>query len=310
LEKICISGDLVNASVKLIEQVVPSTVGIHVLVPPRHPSAPLLGTERMGSGAVIDPNGYILTVNYIAIGASKVQVGMLDNNQYEAEVVAQDFVSGIAVLKIPHSGFPAVALRPSHELQKGDEVFMVASSDDTTGRRVSGGFLSSLGPYEAYWEYRLDRALVCSAMNPGLGGGPMFDMKGRMVGVVSLNLGEVGKFSLAVPIEHYLDHREELLRYGRRVSRPSRAWIGMYSYPLRDHMVLAGLLPGGPGEKAGLKAGDVVLAIDGQEIADRNVLYTQLWSKHAGDTVLFRVFRNNTVHDIAVISENIEEFFN
>jgi S1-C subfamily serine protease len=309
LGKLCIPGDLVNASVKLIEQVVPSTVGIHVLVPPRHPSAPLLGTERMGSGVVIDPNGYILTVNYIVIGATKVQVGMLDNNQYDAEVVAQDFASSIAVLKIPNSGFPAVALHSSEELQTGDEVFMVASSDDTTGRRVSGGFLSSLGPYEAYWEYRLERALICSAMNPGLGGGPMFDMKGRMVGVVSLNLGEVGKFSLAIPIEHYLDHREELLRYGRRVSRPSRAWIGMYSYPLRDHMVLAGLLPGGPGEKAGLKAGDVVLAIDGQEIADRKVLYSQLWSKHAGDTVLFRVFRNNTVHDIAVISGNIEEFF-
>jgi S1-C subfamily serine protease len=299
----------VNASVKLIEQVVPSTVGIHVLVPPRHPSASLLGTERMGSGVVVDPNGYILTANYIVIGASKVQVGLLDNSQHEAEVIAQDFESSLAVLKIPNSGFPAVPLRASQDLQLGDEVFMVASSDDTTGRRVSGGFLSSLSVYEAYWEYRLERALMCSAMNPGLGGGPMFDMKGRMVGVVSLNLGEVGKFSLAIPVDHYLEHQAELLRYGRRVSRPSRAWIGMYSYPLRDHMVLAGLLPGGPGEKAGLKAGDVVLAIDGQEISDRKVLYAQLWSKRAGETVLFRVFRNNSVHDIPIISGNIEEFF-
>lgn len=298
-----------NASVKLIEQVVPSTVGIHVLVPPRHASASLLGTERMGSGVVIDPAGYILTVNYIVIGAAKVQVGMLDNNQYEAEVVAQDFASGIAVIKVPSSGFPSVKLRSSIDLQPGDEVFMVASSDDTTGRRVSGGFLSAVGPYEAYWEYSLERALVCSAMNPGLGGGPMFDMAGRLIGVVSLNLGEVGKFSLAIPVEHYLDHREELLRHGRRVSRPSRAWIGMYSYPLRDHMVLAGLLPGGPGDKAGLKAGDVVLAIDGQEITDRHTLYTYLWSKRAGESVIFRVFRNNTVQDIPVISGNVEEFF-
>lgn len=298
-----------NASVKLIEQVVPSTVGIHAYVPPSHPSATILGTERMGSGAIVDPEGYILTVNYIVIGAAKLQVGLLDNHHYEAEVVAQDFPSGIAVLKIPTAGFPSVSLRSSLELQRGDEVFMVASSDDATGRRVSGGFLSNLGPYEAYWEYRLDRALICSAMNPGLGGGPMFDMNGRMVGVVSLNLGEVGKFSLAIPVEHYLDYKEELLRYGRRISRPSRAWIGMYSYPVRDHMVLAGLLPGGPGDKSGLKAGDVVLAIDGQEITDRHTLYNQLWSKPAGDTVLFRVFRNNTVREIAVLSGNVEEFF-
>jgi S1-C subfamily serine protease len=299
----------VNASVKLIEQVVPSTVGIHALVPPRHPSAAILGAERMGSGVVVDPAGYILTVNYIVIGAHKLQVGTLDNSQYEAEIVAQDFMSGIAVLKVPLSGFPAVKLRSSTDLQPGDEVFLVASSDDTTGRRVSGGFLSGLGAYEAYWEYRLDRALICSAMNPGLGGGPMFDMKGRMIGVVSLNLGEVGKFSLAIPVDHYLDNREELLRYGRRVSRPSRAWIGMYSYPLRDHVVLAGLLPGGPGDRAGLKAGDVVLAIDGHEITDRHTLYDCLWSKRAGETILFRVFRNNTVRDVAVISGNVEEFF-
>ncbi len=298
-----------NASVKLIEQVVPSTVSIHALVPPRHPSATLLGTERMGSGAVVDSAGHILTVNYIVIGASKVQVGMLDNNQYEAEVVAQDFVNGIAVLKVAHYGVPPVQLHSSSELQPGHEVFMVASSDDTTGRRVSGGFLSTLGAYEAYWEYRLDRALVCSAMNPGLGGGPMFDMKGRMIGVVSLNLGEVGKFSLAIPVDHYLDHHDELLRHGRCISRPSRAWIGMYSYPLRDHMVLAGLLPGGPGDKAGLKAGDVVMAVDSHEVTDRHVLYDYLWSKPAGETILFRVFRNNTVRDVAVISGNIEEFF-
>ena len=298
-----------NASVKLIEQVVPSTVGIHAIVPPRHPSAALLGTERMGSGAVVDSAGHILTVNYIVIGASKVQVGLLDNNQYEAEVVAQDFVNGIAVLKVAQGSVPPVQLHSSSELQPGHEVFMVASSDDTAGRRVSGGFLSTLGAYEAYWEYRLDRALVCSAMNPGLGGGPMFDMKGRMIGVVSLNLGEVGKFSLAIPVDHYLDHRDELLRYGRCVSRPSRAWIGMYSYPLRDHMVLAGLLPDGPGDKAGLKAGDVVMAVDSREITDRHALYDYLWSKLAGETILFRVFRNNTVRDIAVISGNIEEFF-
>ena len=83
----------------------------------------------------------------------------------------------------------------------------------------------------------------------------------------------------------------------------------MYSYPLRDHMVLAGLLPGGPGDTAGLKAGDVLLAIDSHEITDRHTLYTHLWEKRAGDTILFRIFRNNAVQDIVVISGNIEDFF-
>ena len=129
------------------------------------------------------------------------------------------------------------------------------------------------------------------------------------VGVVSLNLNEIGKFSLAIPVEHFTEHRDELLRYGRRVTRPSRAWIGMYSYTLKEHLVIAGLLPEGPGTKSGLKAGDVILAIDEQEIADRRAFYEQLWSRPAGETILFRVFRNNAVQSIPVVSGNVEEFF-
>jgi S1-C subfamily serine protease len=309
LENLEFLGGIVNASVKLIEQVTPSTVAIHVTVPQHHPSAVVLGTERMGSGAIVDPAGYILTVNYIAIGASTIQVTLLDDNQYEAEIAAQDFASGIAVLKIPEGRFPAVPLRSSAGLQPGEEVFLIASSGEGNGRRLNGGGLTTVGPFDAYWEYCLERALICTAMNPGLGGGPMFDMNGRMVGVVSLNLGEVGKFSLAIPTEHFTDHREELLRYGRRVSRPSRAWLGMYSYPLRDHIVIAGLVPGSPGDKAGLKAGDVLLTIDGQEVSDRRQMYELLWSRRAGEAIAFRIFRNNAVRTIAVVSGNVEEFY-
>jgi len=236
-------------------------------------------------------------------------VTLLDDNQYEAEIAAQDFASGIAVLKIADGRFPAVPLRSSVDLQPGDEVFLIASSGEGNGRRLNGGGLTTIGPFDAYWEYCLDRALICTAMNPGLGGGPMFDMNGRMVGVVSLNLGEVGKFSLAIPTEHFSEHREELLRYGRRVSRPSRAWLGMYSYPLRDHIVIAGLVPGSPGDKAGLKAGDVLLAIDGQEVSDRRQMYELLWSRRAGEAVAFRIFRNNAVRTVAVVSGNVEEFY-
>jgi S1-C subfamily serine protease len=299
----------VNASVKLIEQVVPATVSIQASIPQQHHSAMLLGTERMGSGAIIDPTGYILTVNYIVIGATSIQVLLLDSTQHEAEIAAQDFTTGIAVLKISGGSFPPAPLSSSIDLAPGDEVFMVASSGEDGGRRVSGGAIMSAAPFDAYWEYATDRALICTAMNPGPGGGPMFDMKGRMVGITSLNLNEVGRFSLAIPVEHFLQHKDELIRYGRRVSQPSRAWIGMYSYTLRDHLVIAGLLPGGPGDAAGLKSGDVVLAVDNLDISDRRKFYEQLWTKRAGDTLLFRIFRTNGIRDVAVISGSVAQFF-
>ena len=298
-----------NASVKLIEQVLPATVSIHTTVPQQHPSAMLLGTERMGSGAVVSSDGFILTVNYIVIGATSLQVTLLDNTQYDAEIAAQDFASGTAVLKVAANGIPSVPLRPSSDLKPGDDVFLVASSGEDSGRRVNGGAIMSVAPFDAYWEYATDRALVCTAMNPGPGGGPMFDMNGRMVGITYLNLNEVGRFSLAIPVENFIQHKDELLKYGRRVSQPSRAWIGMYSYTLREHLVIAGVLPSGPGDKAGLKAGDVVLAVDNQEVSDRRKFYDYLWGKPAGETILFRVFRNNSVRDIAVISGGVEQFF-
>ena len=160
---------MVNASIKLIEQVIPSTVGIFASIPQQHHSAMLLGTERMGSGTIVDPAGYILTVNYMVIGATSVQVTLLDNSQYEAEVVAQDFAAGTATLKIPASDLPAAILRSSTDLQPGDDVFLVASAGEEGGRRVNGGAITSVGPFDAYWEYATDRALVCTAMNPGPG---------------------------------------------------------------------------------------------------------------------------------------------
>jgi len=130
-----------------------------------------------------------------------------------------------------------------------------------------------------------------------------------VVGIVALDLSEIGRFSLAVPVDHYTEHRDELLRHGRRVSRPARAWVGFYCYTFRDHVVIAGVLPGAPGEQSGLKAGDVVLSVNDHRINGRHELYTYLWTHSPGALIHFRVFRNNEVKQVAVPSGNAEEFF-
>jgi S1-C subfamily serine protease len=130
-----------------------------------------------------------------------------------------------------------------------------------------------------------------------------------VIGIVSLDLSEVGRFTLAIPLDEYILHRDELLQHGHRVTRPARAWIGFYCYTLRDHVVIAGVLPGTPGEQAGLKAGDVVLAVDDQRIADRRQLYVQLWTHCPGETINMSVFRNNEVKAVAIASGDAEVFF-
>jgi S1-C subfamily serine protease len=297
-----------NASVRLIELVVPATVALKAQIPEEHPSAGILGTERFGTGVVVDPAGLVLTVNYVVLGASTVEVTLLDDTVLDGRIAAQDFASGLAVIDIGSNVLAALRPCPAQELRLGQEVFIVAAADENK-RRANNGCITSLGPFDAYWEYSLERAITTTAMNPGLGGAPLLDALGRVCGIVSLDLSEVGRFTLAIPLDHYVDHRDELLRHGRRVTRPLRAWVGFYCYTFREHVVIAGVLPGGPGDQAGLKAGDVVLAVDDQRITDRHDLYAYLWGHRPGTLITFRVFRNNQVKQVAVAAGNAEEFF-
>ena len=216
--------------------------------------------------------------------------------------------AGIALVQVVGDEFTALPVVEGLMPAVGDEVFIVASVGDA-GRRASSGGITSLEAFDANWEYTLESAIYASAMNPGLGGGPLLDCRGRVAGVVSLNLNEIARFSLAIPIAHYRDHRDELLRFGRRTTRPSRAWLGLYCYTLREHVVIAGLLPGGPAEAAGMAQGDVVVAVGDAKVETRRDFYERLWSHRAGAEVALRIFRDERLQTIAVPSANVEEFF-
>jgi len=299
----------VNASVRLIDRVVPATVGLRAQIPDAHPSSAILGTERHGTGTFFDAGGLILTVNYVALGAESVEATLVTGEALDARVVAQDFASGLAVLAVDRDEpVPAVPLGSSQSAILGQEVFVIASVGGEK-RRGNNGCITSLEAFDAYWEYRLDRAILTTAVNPGVGGAPLFDALGRVTGVVSLDLGQIGRFSLAVPSECFLDHREELLRYGRRVSQPSRAWVGFYCYTLKQHVVIAGVFPGAPAEAAGLQAGDVLVTVNGNNVSTRAELYTSLWRHTPGDELTFEVFREHKLMRVSVASGSIEEFF-
>ncbi len=291
-----------------MSKVLPATVHIRADIPEGHPSSRILGTERMGTGTIIDPSGLVLTVNYVVLGAPQVRVTLLDQRAYVADVVHHDFASGLALIRLPDHGLPSLPLRRLAGLELGDDTFIVASVGEGAAR-VSNGAISYIGPFDANWEYVLERAVMTTAMNPGLGGGPLLDARGEVLGVVSLNLNEIGRFSLVVPAEYYLDATDRFLAHSLAVGLPGRAWLGIFSYAMKEHVVIAGLLPGGPGEQAGLKAGDVILAVDGDEVRDRRTFYELLWRRRPGDEVTLRVFRGRQEQTVRVASGDVEEFF-
>jgi serine protease Do len=289
-----------NGHIGLIHALLPATVDLSVKVPDSHPSARNLGSERVGSGTIIDPNGYILTVHYVTIGASSITVTMTDGEQLPAQIVAQDQETGLSLLKIAARELPFLKFATTESVTPGDPVVMVASSGQN-GRRVSGGYVSSLAGYDGEWEYMIDKTIRLTAFNPGYGGGTLANFRGELIGVVSLNLNEVGKFSLAIPVEYYLAYEQELKRYGQVQSRPRRPWLGIYSQGMAGHVVVGGVVPNGPAAKFGMQQGDIILSVEKNEIRSRRDLYQEMWKKHPGERISFRILRDDQSFDLEVI---------
>ena len=297
-----------DATVELVKHLLPSVVHIHTEVPASHPSTAMLGDERMGTGTIVDPAGLILTVNYVVMGGRSVEVTLDRGRLQRAEIVAQDFDVGLALLRIKRQGLPAVELVSSERLAPGTPVFTAAAMGPRE-RRVAGGLVTQLGEFEAYWEYLLERGIVTSAPNPGFGGGALFTLAGKMAGVVSLNLNEITRNSLAIPSECFQAHRDELLRYGRVVSRPQRAWLGVFAHPLEEGVVVAGLVPKGPGARSGVQEGDVIVGLDSTEVPTRKDLYLTLWRHAPGEKIALEVLRDNELRVVNVIGGDRAEFY-
>jgi serine protease Do len=285
-----------NGHPGLIHAIVPATVDVYATIPEDHPSTKNLGSERTGSGTIVDPDGYILTVNYVVTGASSITVTVADGEQYRGELVTQDLDSGLALLKIPAVGLPF--LKPAAQPAALGQAILIVASSGNNERRVSGGYVTSLEAYDGHWEYMLDQTVRVSAVNPGFGGGALANFNGELLGVVSLNLGDIGKFSLAIPISYYVNHQRE---FKQRSLISHRPWLGFYPQLLAGHVVVGGVTEGSPADRYGLKEGDIILNVEKTEIRSRRQLYQELWKKRPGERICLRILRNETSLELNVI---------
>ena len=276
-------------------------------VPSGHASAPILGTERMGAGTIVEPTGLVLTAHYLAIGARTIEVGPTEGESIPGRVVGIDYEAGVAAIDIATARLPGLTIRETDASVVGEEAFLVATVED--GRRVGSGLVTAYAPFEAFWEYMVDHALSCSAASPGLGGGPLVDARGEMLGVVSLSLLEVGKFTLAIPASRAAGLLDGIAREGRYVNPRPRGWIGITCYPVGENVIVAAALPETPAEAAGLSSGDIIEAVDGIETADRRGLYMALGAGPPGSARCLRIRRGGDRLEIEVMTGSIEEFF-
>ena len=297
-----------DTSVELVRHLLQSVVYIHTTVSRDHPSTKILGNERLGSGVVVDASGLILTVNYVVMGGHTISVAFQKGRRAKAEIVAQDFEIGLALIKVNRQGLVAADIGTGDVVGRSDEVVLLGAMQPQE-RRATGGLVTYIGEFEAYWEYLIDRGIISNAPNPGYGGGGLFSMAGRLAGTVSLNLNEIARSSLAIPIDFYRSHRDEMVRYGRVVSRPRRAWIGIFAYVIEEGVVVAGVVPDGPGDRGRLQDGDVIVSLNAEEFASRRDFYMSLWRHEPGEALTLEVMRDNKMRRFEVKGGDRAHFY-
>jgi len=301
----------VNAPISLLQKTLRATVGVHSHVPASHVSTAIgLGTDRRGTGTIVSPDGLILTVHYLLLGAKSVIITLPDGEQQEAKIVGKDYSTGLGLLKIDGTNLPYLKVASSEKCTPGEEAFTVASLGGDK-RCADCGMITYLGPFDAVWEFVLERCVcvTASSLSIGLSGGAIMNRQGEVIAISYLNFADLGRAILGIPGEYFLAVRDELLQHGRRVTATPRAWLGVLSYTLREHVVIAGVMPGGPGDKAGLQQGDLVLAVDGCDISERRVLYDSLGNHRPGDQVCLKVLRNNRIYQVNIPAIRAEDYF-
>jgi len=283
-----------------------SLVFLRSQIPGAHPSAAVLGEERMGAGVAVGA-AHVLTAHYLVLGASEVEVIGVDGRPRDVLRITLDHESGLALLTLAGAPLRAARLGASDAVVPGTPVFLLTYGGEGE-RKGAVGHVSSTGPFEAFWEYLLERALMTTALNPGLAGGPLFDATGALVGVVSLGLAAVGRFSLAIPIDLYAARRERM-EQGLPGADAHRAWAGIYPQGSSGSVVLSGVVPGGPAEQAGLAPGDLILSVDGAHVSSLTELYRAVWRRSAGETLSFRILRDDALRVVEVAAGDRYAFY-
>jgi S1-C subfamily serine protease len=286
---------------------VPSVVFLESRIPASHPSAAILGAERLGTGVAVGPS-HVLTAHYLVLGASKVEVTGVDGRTRAVRRVNLDHETGLALLLVEGPDLRPATLGMGDEARPGLPVFLL-SCTSTRERKGATGHVSVVGPFEAFWEYMLDRAIMTTVINPGLAGAPLFDQDGRLIGLVSLGLAAVGRYSLAIPIDLYWKHRVELSGEGPAPQRRLRAWVGFYPQGFEDGVGITGIVPGSPADKAGLVRGDLILTVDGQPVSTVRELYREVWRKKPGEPLGLQVLRDSAIHVIDVVAGDRYAFY-
>lgn len=259
--------------------------------------------RSLGSGFIIDEEGYILTNYHVVGAASEIKVSLESGKEYDAEVIGSDQKTDIALIKIKlKKRFPVIKMGNSDELEIGDWVIAIGNPFGL-GHTVTAGIVSAkervlgTGPYDAYIQ-------TDAPINPGNSGGPLINTKGEVVGINAIIYSPTGipqniGIGFAIPINLAKSLLEQLKK-GKVV----RGWLGVYIQAVTEDIaegfgmkepkgaLVSEVIKGSPAEEAGIKRGDVIVTFDGKEVRNSHDLPAMVASTEVGKVVDVKVLRD------------------
>ena len=267
-----------------------------------------------GSGVIISSDGYILTCAHVVDGASNITVSVGDKD-YPATLVGEDTTSDIAVVKIDATGLTPATVGDSDSLKVGESVMAVGNPLGELGGTVTSGIVSALNRSVSIQGNSSVNTMsliqMDASVSPGNSGGGLFNMNGELVGIVNAKSSDSDAEGLgfAIPVNTAIKMAQDLLQNGYVTGRP---YLGISYYGVTDAQTAAQLgvnsygvyivevVKGGPADKAGLKAGDRIVSIDGSEVGTQNDLGTLMQNYKAGDTMEITVARDGQMQTVQV----------
>lgn len=268
----------------------------------------IIPMKGKGSGFIVSEDGYILTNNHVVADADKIEVTLADGTSYPAEIVGTDPTFDLAVIKIGAKGLPVLELGDSENVRVGEWVVAIGNPYGFEST-VTVGVISAKDRSVRARNLNFDGFLQTdAAINPGNSGGPLLNLDGEVIGINTAIIPYAQGIGFAVPVNMAKQVLDDLVKYGT----VKRGWLGVYIQPLTPEFaeaygveheggaVVSDVVPDSPAAAAGLRRGDVIVAVDGETIEDHTDLSFCIRSHLEGDKVRLTVIREGKEREVSV----------
>ncbi|MBI3993174.1 MAG: serine protease [Candidatus Lambdaproteobacteria bacterium] len=287
-----------------VRDILNAVVRVRATIPTTAHSARFLGTEREGSGVLIDDKGHILTVGYIVLEAATIEVETSSGGKTPAFAVGYDAANGFGLLRsaVPLKETP-LPIGESTGLTAQDPVAIVSFGP---GARIAPAVVAMRRTFVGYWEYLLENAIFTVPPAPNYAGAALVNQEFKLVGIGSLFVRDTLNDGAGMPGNMFIpiDALKPILDSMKRLGRPeagAKPWIGVYVVEQFGRVLITDVSLEGPAQRAGLETGDIILGINDAQVSDIAQFYRSLWGLgQAGVTVRLKILHGSDVRAVNV----------